>query len=199
MALVRFAEVDSAAKTYLGLNGYQKTASSILVEETPQYNPTHKFDIFLSHNYHDVQISRNRLLGAKKFLEQFGYTVYVDWIIDYEMNRDDVNASTVELLRIRMRNSRCLLFLTSENMQQSKWMPWQIGYMDGRNSRVAIFPLARSANLEKFYGQDYLGAYPFVEAEMVEGTNTRLLWVSRNDGKYIGFQDWLAGKDPFAH
>ena len=162
MPLITFSEVDSALNRSYGKRMATKSASSILVEETQRFRLNHRFNIFLSHSYNDAQLHRDRLLGTKALLEQFGYSVYVDWIIDQQLNREKVNPNTARILRMRMSHSRCLLFATSKNSHNSRWMPWELGFKDGNTGSsgklgaVAILPLVQDAGTYSFRGQEYL-------------------------------------------
>ena len=91
-----------------------------------------------------------------------GYDVYVDWIEDRQLDRNNVNEETVAQLRVRLKNCRSLLFATSENSSSSKWMPWELGYFDAYREKVAILPINDSF-FEKhiFEGQEYLGLYSY--------------------------------------
>lgn len=40
-----------------------------------------------------------------------------------------------------MKQSKCLLFATTENYLNLKWMPWEIGYYDGFTGKVVILPI----------------------------------------------------------
>ena len=118
------------------------------------------YDVFLSHAFTDARL----ILGVKAVLEAMGLTVYVDWLDDPELDRGKVTSSTADRLRQRMQQSKSLIFATSQASVVSKWMPWELGYFDGRHGseQVAIFPLVASSD-STFLGQEYLGLYPRVE------------------------------------
>jgi hypothetical protein len=117
------------------------------------------FDIFLSHSYLDAEV----IEGIKELLEGSGLRVYVDWLEGRQLDRSQVTAATAELLRSRMRHSQSLIFATSSTSSNSKWMPWELGYLDGfRPGRVAILPLVRTSG-DAFRGQEYLGLYSYME------------------------------------
>jgi hypothetical protein len=137
----------------------RRTASQVLTEEVASVRDTDRFDIFLSHCLKDAPAVR----GVKALLEEQGYSVYVDWEVDRQLDRERVTAATADVLRRRMRASNALYFATSENSSTSKWMPWELGYFDGlRQGRIAVFPLVAAAG-GSFQGQEYLGLYPVVE------------------------------------
>lgn len=85
-----------------------------------------EFDIFLSHSYLDKQT----VLGVYKDFEALGYKTYVDWVIDPTLDRDNITKATAEKLRLRMKQSKCLIYATSSNIVGSQWMPWELGFMD---------------------------------------------------------------------
>ena len=130
---------------------------------------TATFDIFLSHSYEDAEL----ILGVKNLLEARRLRVYVDWVEDNKLDRTAVNANTAEIVRQRMRRSSYLLFATTTNSSQSRWMPWELGYFDGHKpGKVGILPLLeRSGDI--FAGQEYLGLYPVVEVASIPGAAPR--------------------------
>ena len=131
---------------------------NILNEEIQRKNIKTNFDIFLSHSSKDAEL----VLGVVTILENFGYSVYVDWLVDTQLSRENVNRGTAEILRNRMKQSNSLLYLATSNSSESKWMPWELGYFDGHKpERIAILPVLDSAN-STFNGQEYLGIYPVV-------------------------------------
>ncbi|QDS89509.1 hypothetical protein EC9_37090 [Rosistilla ulvae] len=202
MALISIAEVDAVHKRKYGRQLIAKSASAILEEETKRHPMNYTFDIFLSHSYSDAQLSRDRLLGLKGLLEEFNYSVYVDWIIDNHLNRENVNERTAATLRVRMAHSRCLMFATSQNSHHSKWMPWELGFKDGHSSEdgglgmVAILPLAQAAGRRGYDGQEYLGMYPYIDK--ANDTNGNLkLWVYEDPDTYVSFDAWLSGTKPY--
>ncbi len=66
--------------------------------ETAAFNANDSFDVFLSHSSKDAEV----ILGIKLLLEGQGLSVYVDWIVDTQLDRTKVNAETAETLRDRM-------------------------------------------------------------------------------------------------
>lgn len=144
-----------------------------------------RFDIFLSHSYLDQDV----ILGLKGYLEEKGFSVYIDWIDDNQLERDSVNEDTAEILRKRMQQCETLLFATSSNSSTSKWMPWECGYFDGINGKIAILPIA-NADENSFEGQEYLGLYPYID---VIGST---IWVNSTKSGYCDIKEWLNGKSP---
>lgn len=128
------------------------------------------FDVFLSHSFEDAEV----IAGVKGFIEDQGLRVYVDWIEDPQADRSRVTAATAEMLRRRMNHCQSLLYASSDAATKSKWMPWELGYFDGKNpGRVGIVPIVQREG-ELFQGQEYLGLYPHVELINFTGIGRRL-------------------------
>lgn len=118
-----------------------------------------RFDIFLSHSHEDSEV----ISGVKEMIEQEGLTAYVDWIDDPQTDRSRVTADTADMLRKRMKNCNCLLYVSTKTSTKSKWMPWELGYFDGmKPGNVGLLPVVESPG-NRFVGQEYLGLYPYYE------------------------------------
>ena len=123
---------------------------------------TTRFDIFLSHSFLDKEIIK----GIFITLSKRGYRVYVDWIVDPHLNRSDVDKKTADLIRKRMKQSKSLIYATSVNANVSKWMPWEIGFMDGYTPhRCAILPVSQ-VQKEDYKGKEYLSLYPYLKKDL---------------------------------
>lgn len=192
MPLLSLNDARSLARASYGNRTMVKTAAKSLLEEERKSSTTFSsFDVFLSHSYKDATVDNEVLLGISRLFSQFNYVIYVDWIVDKELSREDVSSDTAERLRYRMRQSKSLLFVTSTNSASSKWMPWELGYFDGYKGRVGILPLT-GGSASGFQGQEYLGLYPMLDYSV------NLLWMHnpKSPDKYVRFSDWLNGSDP---
>lgn len=120
---------------------------------------TGHFDIFLSHSSKDAEI----VLGIKTILERSGKRVYVDWVDDPALGRNDVSAATAAHIRTRMQQCSSLVYAATGAATNSKWMPWELGCFDGRKGpeAVAIMPIVQYQGQD--VGQEYLDLYPTVE------------------------------------
>ncbi|WP_413711817.1 toll/interleukin-1 receptor domain-containing protein [Rhizobium sp. Rhizsp82] len=176
---LRESTVRKAAQSDVRIVTKSLDAARILKESVETAAANQRFDVFLSHSIRDAEI----VLGAKKVLEDRGLTVYVDWIVDPSMDRSYVTAGTAETLRMRMKNSRVLLYLYSQNSRRSRWMPWELGYFDGFRSTVAILPVLPDNGAVDFSGEEYLNLYPKVE---IIG---RHIYVNRTRGDTIPAND----------
>lgn len=120
---------------------------------------TATFDIFLSHSSEDAEV----IAGVKVMLEREALSVYVDWLEDPQLDRSHVTPATAEMLRNRMSHARFFVYASSTASSRSRWMPWELGYFDGRRpGRVGILPIIATAG-SVFYVQEYLGLYPTIE------------------------------------
>ncbi len=139
------------------------------------------YDIFLSHSYSDKEL----ILSVKSELETYGYKVYIDWIDDKQLNREEVTKETAQKLKDRMDKAKSLVFVTTNNSENSKWMPWELGYFDGKNGKVVILPVLKTSK-DKFEGQEYLGLYPFLTKE------NDILTVVKDYIEYSGISNFKA-------
>jgi hypothetical protein len=138
-----------------------------------------RFDVFLSHSITD----RDVVIGAMLYLRAAGLTVYVDWDVDKQLDRSKVDRATAETLRERMNHCDSLLYLWSKNAQKSRWMPWELGYFDGHNGKVAVMPLLPDDG-SGYTGFEYVALYPTVDIATVAGKH-----VATIDG--IAAKSWI--------
>jgi hypothetical protein len=162
------------------------------------FNYSKKYDVFLSHSYLDSEV----VYGLKLLLEDLGLSVYVDWYDDPQLNRTNVTPETAALLKLRMRNSQTLLYAISENALGSQWTPWEIGYFDGINGKVAIVPVSESWARVSYEGQEYLGLYPYItegiavaRSNWMTQTGASLFLAETKGGErhYRNLADWFPG------
>ena len=157
-----------------------------------------EYDIFLSHSFSDKEL----ILGLKKKIEEIGFSVYVDWLVDKQLDRNCVSRDTADTLRNRMTSCKSLLYAFSDNSSKSVWMPWELGFMDGiRENKVAVMQINEITNLNKidYKNQEYLELYYIVDV-MKSNRGKMCLWVnSSEDNTYVEYRNWLNGKAPFKH
>lgn len=115
------------------------------------------FDIFISYNINDKAI----VLGVYNELTEMGFKVYVDFIIDKDLNRSNVTLETAKRIRTRLENSRSLIYAQSPNAAMSRWMPWELGVVDGHTKRCAVLPILANS-MDLYYKQEYLKQYPLI-------------------------------------
>lgn len=182
-----FVESDVRARAQKDVQkSFSKTASQIIIESASKFDRFKSYDVFLSHSVKDSEL----ILGMKGLIEDLGYNVYVDWIDDPELDRNYVSSKTAKKLRDRMNSSKSLFFVTTDNADSSKWMPWECGYFDGIKEKVAIVPVRKTSYNNEYAGQEYLGLYPYIVKEKsTQGNET--LWVHLNRDKYTSYNNWV--------
>lgn len=145
---------------------YFRTMASNLFEarafsrkaETNEYV---KFDIFLSYNINDKSVVK----GIFADLESKGYRVYLDFVVDPHLVRENCSKETARLLRERLRHSTSLIYASSFNALQSKWMAWELGEMDGRGCKCFILPVSNEGSTKEFEQKEYLKLYPVISRD----------------------------------
>ena len=187
MALLTESAVRARARAETTL---QKSVSTILREHVVDQASIGRHDIFMSHAYADREI----VLGIALMIEDYGYSVYVDWRDDPSLDRSTVSPNTAGKLRARIKASRCLFYATTRNAIGSKWMPWELGFKDGHNTRVAIVPVARFSTTT-YVGREYLSIYPYID-EADDEMSIERLWVNRSRTRYVALDEWLTGEEP---
>lgn len=156
----------------------------ILLNESSKTH--YSFDIFLSHSFLD----KEEVEGLYLVLTGMGYSVYVDWIVDPQLNRNNVTKSTAELIRNRMKSSKSLLLAISTNAAMSKWMPWELGFVDGKTNRCAILPVSQdSIHPKTFNRSEYLLLYPYIKKATIDYYEK--VYITESSNNYILLDDWL--------
>jgi hypothetical protein len=127
----------------------------------------------------------------KGIFEDLGYSVYVDWIEDPQLDRTKVTSATAEKLRQRMNSSKSLFFVTTSNAESSRWMPWECGFFDGKKEKVAIVPIQATSTNNSYSGQEYLGLYPYV-VQQQSNTQKEMLWIRKSNTTYVAYDTWVS-------
>ena len=156
------------------------------------FNINKTYDIFLSHSY----IDKEKIASVKYYLELLGLSVYIDWIDDKQLARNSVTKETAKRIKTRMKKCKSLIYVFSNNSDSSKWMPWELGYFDGIKGRIAVLPITMFSNNNAYNGTEYLGLYPYVTIDQIEGRDLETLWIRESESKYIDIGNWLKGKEP---
>lgn len=183
MALISRRELRAPVEHY---------KKAVAINEDRNAPFTTEWDVFLSHSYRDAQtLTESELLQLRILLASYNLKVYVDWVVDPNLDHSRVTKENAMVLRHRMDNSRSLLFATTRSSSDSKWMPWELGYIDAKTSRVAILPIMDQST-NGYYGQEYLGMYPHV-TRMQSQTGNDLLYVVHDPLHYQELCNWTAG------
>jgi len=197
MALFTRADLQRTAAFRKSL-GFTKTASAKLLDEARKFDPSTLYDVFLSH----ASLDADEIWELREDIQQLGYTVYVDWIDDPQLDRSRVTRKTAALLKERMHACRSLLFATTPHSQRSVWMPWELGYFDGMGRHVAVLPILEEepAIEDAYVGREYLALYPYVSlndtARSTPARPRKELFINLAPDNYVSMKSWLDGSEP---
>jgi len=187
MSYITINEARKAARDEVN-RSFRANSKAILKSLSESVYSHERFDIFLSHSLKDAEL----ILGVKLILEKQGLKVYVDWQDDPQATRDNVTSETAELLRVRMKQSKSLIYIATSNSSDSKWMPWELGYFDGySNGSVGILPLLEYSS-SSFKGQEYLGLYPVIEKSKYSNMYKGDILVRKNN-LYLTIKEFSQG------
>jgi hypothetical protein len=157
---------------------------SVLLEDAQQKRAK---DIFLSHSHFD----RGDLAQLLALFSNHGSSVYIDFE-DRDLP-EETSGETAARLRKMIQQCRKFIVAISQNIQRSRWVPWELGFADGVKNfaDVALFPIVGSVSTASL-SQEYLDIYPRVEWEQLQGYQTYQYSVyDPRDKKYWTLKDWL--------
>lgn len=162
---------------------------SVVNERLAKFNDV-RYDVFLSHCFLD----RETVFQLNYLMEEkLGLEVYVDWIEDPELSRDNVSPETAAHVREVMKRCSSLVYAVSRNSASSKWMPWELGYSDGIHGRVAVLVIDDGrTTLQAYQNQEFVGIYPFVDLAAALNATNEVLWVNdvKSSKKYARLENW---------
>lgn len=118
-----------------------------------------EYDVFLSHSSKD----RADVDRVRDELEALGYRVCVDYEVLPTITPEEVTRDTADALLEKMRECSSLVYVLSPGSASSQWMPWEMGFFDGANGTVFIWPVDEEA---KAYAKErrYVDLYQKVPA-----------------------------------
>lgn len=193
MALFTEQQIRNRFKVEKLKRSHRTFSAETVLYEGRIYDSTKMYDIFLSHSSKDDEL----IAGLKLFLEDLGFSVYVDWN-DKQLDPNNITPETAKVLRERMSQCNSLLYAFSENASNSKWMPWELGYFDAlKKTRVAVLPISKTAR-NSYKGSEFIGIYFVIQIAQIQNTHKDALWVFDGD-KYVIFDRWLLGYNPISH
>lgn len=155
-------------------------------EATPGYKT-----IFLSHSHLDASY----VLKTRKFFENLGIKIYVDWADEYMPKQ--TCGDTATKIKEKIRGNNFFVFLATDNSIISRWCNWEVGYGDSykfseykEENRILILPLA--SNRRDWEGNEYLQLYPYViHRKKVYPYSTEEFYVHNPDGSEVTLKNWL--------
>jgi hypothetical protein len=157
MSLLSEGEARRRAKAYA--NARNLSVPKALQQQARRESP--RYDIFLSQAIKDREI----VLGVYAILtEDLDLNVFCDWMDDPANDHAITTSGDAAYLRHKLQASKALIFIDSENAQQSTWMSWEIGWFDAAKGRICVLPVTTD-NTNGFRGREFLGLYPMAERE----------------------------------
>ena len=188
MTLLKISDIRARANQEPAIRLFKRTATMVLNDLAESKKEAfeeeekgrNSYNIFLSHNS-DAEL----VLGAKLTLEDYGYSVYVNWNEEHM----DLTKESAATLRICMECSKILLFLTTES--KIDWVPWECAYMDGRKGRTGILPLSDTER-DSFMGAGFLGLYPYI----MSSQDSEGLFLHETQKTFCTLTAWLNGLKP---
>lgn len=128
-----------------------------------------KTTVFLSHSHQDNDIVES----VMAFFYNMGILIYVDWL-DPTMPRT-TNADTAIKIKEKILQCERFVVLLTENSRDSKWVPWELGYADGKkkNEDISVMPVKRNYYTDEssFDGLEYMQLYRAIKVGVLEGQN----------------------------
>ena len=166
MEVIKRSQLSEALKT----QNYRIICETVKEKRTAKWDK--HYDIFLCHSTSDYE----EIKALKAFYENRGKRAYVAEIDDPKIALDGINKATAQVLQKRMLSSDNLYYVLSKNSQKSKWMPWELGFFDGKKGsyKIKVVPIVDKNDYEVlgFSGQEYLELY-------VDGTTIQSLKLNR--------------------
>lgn len=157
LSAMRQVAINESFKRYSTANSY--TYGQVLAEKVSDKHPSPGtvFDIFLSYRTDDSDV----VGGVYDDLVRRGYRVYLDRVMDPQLDRTKVTKDTADVLRNRLIHSKSLFYTATENAAKSTWMPWELGFQDGYRNKSAIVPVTEGGT-SQFTGVEFVAIYPRV-------------------------------------
>ncbi len=182
---------------YLNNDDLKKYSSSMLYREKAMILESADFSkksayaecqVFLSHSSKDIEA----LPEVIKFLESFGVKVYIDK--NDKSLPSSTSPKTAGILKQRIKDSKKIIVLVSENSKESKWIPWELGLGDVMKTvdNIALLPLTNNSSKPSWPEQEYLGLYPRVALTRFKNQYIdQWIVVNHHEDTGIEISEWL--------
>jgi hypothetical protein len=124
------------------------------------------FDYFISHSSKDSSTVQ-RIIS---YQNEKGMNIFCDWINDADyLKRNLLCASTLEVIKERLEQSKAIIFVQSLNSINSKWCKYELNYFEqfkrpmyfisknaAENNKFDLFPIEDKWYLDSNYKKDIL-------------------------------------------
>ena len=139
------------------------------------------FEVFVSHSSADNDFIRKVLLFLK--YAKGGVNGYVD-LQDSKLQHP-TDAQTAKRLKDRIRNSRKMIYVVTNDSLKSVWCSWELGFADRDKGVDNVAILAVKPNNGRWKHNEYLQQYPWISYE------NNLFHVVKPNGEIIPLHEWL--------
>ena len=112
-----------------------------------------------------------------------GVNGYVDWQDSKLQHPTD--AQTAKRLKDRIRNSRKMIYVVTNDSLKSVWCSWELGFADRDKGVDNVAILAVKPNNGRWKHNEYLQQYPWISYE------NNLFHVVKPNGEIIPLHEWL--------
>lgn len=172
---------ESDLKSF-GKKNYSTASLSAGLESYRVDSKTNKTTIFLSHKHDD---NDENLFNAIEFLNDFGVSVYVDWL-DERMPKV-TSGETATKIKDKIKQNDKFILLATEEAINSKWCNWELGLGDAAKyeKNIALLPVKKDNR--DYTGSEYLNIYPYIDYQ--NGLNHYKNGSFIPEGYYIYYPD----------
>lgn len=137
------------------------------------------YDLFLSHS----SIDSDLLVEIKNILNHKNINVYIDWVCDRTaLKRELTNQDTAKVIIERLKSAKALLYVHTQNSQNSRWTPWELGYFHALRGKICV------------YVPDNDEILPYMEIYPKAVLNNKEFYVKTEKGQ-IPILSWINGKE----
>lgn len=106
-----------------------------------------RYDLFISHSSKDRSFVRQVVEKANTI----GLNCYVDWTADNDfLKRSMVSEYTKEVLKVRMKQSKHLLYLSSDKSRRSEWVSFELDYYKNYLQREILMIILDGEDVHDF-------------------------------------------------
>lgn len=140
-----------------------------------------EFDVFVTHSSADNEFIRKVLLFLK--YAKGGVTGYVDWQDPKLQHPTD--AQTALRLKDRIKRSKKLIFVVTNDSLKSVWCSWELGFADRDKGIENVAILAIKPNNGRWSKNEYLQQYPWISYE------GGLFRITMTNGSSATLYEWL--------
>lgn len=152
-------------------------------ETLPEFDMDDKapIDVFVSHSSVDNEFIKKVLLFLR--YAKGGVEGYVDWQ-DPDLCHP-TNVETAKCLKERIRRSRKLIYVVTNESLKSVWCSWELGFADSDKGADNVAILAIKPNNGYWKNNEYLQQYPWI------GYEKNLFRVTMPYGESMPLYEWL--------